>query len=191
MNAQPTLVGSASSRSDLPPLWRGIRRAFLAAALLLGLPGVCALAADSRWTPPEAADDPVVFRSVTGSYADLRERVVLAIEGRGLSPGSVANIAEMLDRTGRDLGIAGRTFAAAEVIQFCSSVLSREVTAFDPRFVAYCPYAITLYETAAEPGRIWVGYRRTLPPREAPPALRAALERADALLEGIVREALE
>lgn len=191
MNAWSVVLIPALPPSTLPTPGRGVRTVLLVVALLLGLPGVGALAADSRWTPPEAAADPVVFRSVPGSYADLRERVVLAIEGRGLSPGSAANIAEMLDRTGRDLGITERTFAAAEVIQFCSSVLSREVTAFDPRFVAYCPYAITLYELAAEPGRVWVGYRRTLPPREAPPALRAALERADALLESIVREALE
>lgn len=174
-----------------PALYRQARRVLLAAVLLSGLPVACLQAAEPQWTPPEPAADPVVFRSVLGSYADLRERVVLAIEGRGLSPGNAANIAEMLDRTGRDLGIVGRTFAAAEVIQFCSSVLSRDVTAFDPRFVAYCPYAITVYELASEPGRIWVGYRRTLPPREASPALRAVLERADALLDGIVREALE
>jgi hypothetical protein len=138
-----------------------------------------------------SSTDPVVFQSIAGSFADLRERVVLAIEGRGLALGHVSRIGEMLDRTGRDLGVSGRTFLAAEVIEFCSSALSREVTAADPRFVAYCPYAITVYELAAEPGRIRVGYRRPLPPPDTPEALRAALACADALLEGIVREALE
>lgn len=159
--------------------------AALAAAVSITLPAPGAQAAE------DMPADPVAFRSVAGSFADLRERVVLAIESRGLAVGHSSNIADMLDRTGRALGIAGRTFAAADVIEFCSSALSRDVTGADPRLVAYCPYAITVYELAAEPGRIWVGYRRPLPPPGASRALRDALQRADALLEGIVQEALE
>jgi hypothetical protein len=56
--------------------------------------------------------------------------------------------------------------------------------------VAFCPYAITLYSLDAEPGAVYVGYRRPLAPG-ANAGLAAALQRAEALLAAIVTSAIE
>lgn len=134
--------------------------------------------------------DAVVTHQVAGTYADLRERVVFAIEEKGLVVGHVAKIGEMLRRTAAELKESPPPFAEAEVIEFCSARLSRDVTLADPRYVAFCPYAISLYSLEAAPGVVHVGYRRPLAPG-ANPALAAALQRAEALLAAIVASAIE
>jgi uncharacterized protein (DUF302 family) len=156
-------------------------RALAVLAVLLTSP---AIHADAQ--PLEA----VVTHRVTGTYADLRERVVFAIEEKGLVVGHVAKIGEMLRRTAAELKEPPPPFAEAEVIEFCSARLSRDVTLADPRYVAFCPYAISLYSLEAEPGVVHVGYRRPLAPG-ANAALAAALQRAEALLAGIVASAIE
>jgi uncharacterized protein (DUF302 family) len=132
----------------------------------------------------------VVTHRVAGTYADLRERVVFAIEENGLVVGHVAKIGEMLRRTAAELKESPPPFAEAEVIEFCSARLSRDVTLADPRYLAFCPYAISLYSLEADPGVVHVGYRRPLAPG-ANAALAAALQRAEALLAGIVASAIE
>ncbi len=132
----------------------------------------------------------VVTHRVTGTYADLRERVVFAIEEQGLVVANVAKIGEMLRRTAAELKEPPPPFAEAEVIEFCSARLSRDVTLADPRYLAFCPYAISLYSLEAEPGVVHVGYRRPLAPG-ANAALAEALRRAEALLAAIVASAIE
>jgi uncharacterized protein (DUF302 family) len=137
-----------------------------------------------------AVAEAVVMHRVAGAFADLRERVVFAIEEQGLMVGHVARIGEMLRRTAAELKQPAPAFEEAEVIEFCSSALSREVTQADLRYVAFCPYAITVYSLDAEPGYVFVGYRRPLAPA-ANAALAAALQRAEALLAAIVASAIE
>jgi uncharacterized protein (DUF302 family) len=176
------MVDTLSHASSRPVHFSGIRRVLAFVALVLAL----------RPSAVPAADDslePVVVRRVAGSFDDVRERVVFAIENRGLVVGHASKIGEMLARTGRDLGIATSTYGDAEVIEFCSAVLSREVTDADPRFVAYCPYGIAVYTLAAEPGAVYVGYRRPLAPGPGP--LAEALARAETLLAEIVADAGE
>lgn len=132
----------------------------------------------------------VVMHRVAGTYADLRERVVFAIEEKGLVVGHVAKIGEMLRRTAAELKESPPPFAETEVIEFCSARLSREVTLADSRYVAFCPYAITLYSLDAEADVVYVGYRRPLAPG-ANAALASALQRAEALLAAIVAAAIE
>jgi uncharacterized protein (DUF302 family) len=133
--------------------------------------------------------DPVVVREARGTFEDVRERVVFAIENRGLVVGHTSKIGEMLERTGRDLGITTRTYGDVEVIEFCSATLSREVTDADPRYVAYCPYGVAVYTLLDEPGIVYVGYRRPVAPGPGP--LADALSRAEALLREIVDESVE
>lgn len=132
----------------------------------------------------------VVMHRVAGTFIDLRERVVFAIEEKGLVVGHVARIGEMLRRTAADLKEPPPPYAEAEVIEFCSAALSRDVTRADSRYVAFCPYAVTVYSLEAEPGFVHVGYRRPLAPG-ANAALAAALQRADGLLAAIVASAIE
>jgi hypothetical protein len=163
---------------------RSSRAAFRALLVLVCIVAPPAAQADS------GAMEAVVMHRVAGTYADLRERVVFAIEEKGLVVGHVARIGEMLRRTAAELKESPPPFADAEVIEFCSARLSRDVTLADSRYVAFCPYAITLYSLDAEPGAVYVGYRRPLAPG-ANAALAAALQRAEALLAAIVTSAIE
>lgn len=137
-----------------------------------------------------ADEEPIVVHRVAGEFQDLRDRVVFAIEQKGLTVAHASNVGRMLNRTGRDLGVKTQTYGDAEVIEFCSSTIAREVTEADPRYVALCPYAITVYTLVAEPGAVYVAYRR-LGEVGGSAALVAALARAEALLVDIVRSALE
>ena len=71
------------------------------------------------------ASDPYAVRiAVPGSYADVRDALRFAIEGKGLSINHTNQIAGMLDRTGMDLGASKRVYEAAEQFEFCSAALS-------------------------------------------------------------------
>jgi hypothetical protein len=59
----------------------------------------------------------------------------------------------------------------------------------DPANVAQCPYSITVYATAQQPGTVHVAYRRPWRP-DGSAASKAALKEVEALLDGIARAAL-
>jgi hypothetical protein len=59
----------------------------------------------------------------------------------------------------------------------------------DPANVSLCPYTITVYATAQDPGTVHVSYRRPWRP-DGSAASKAALQEVEALLDGIAREAL-
>ena len=127
-------------------------------------------------------------RSVRGSFDDVRERVQLAIEGRGLVVSYVARVGEMLARTGGDVGTSARIFTNAEVLEFCSARYSADAMAADPHSIVQCPYGIAVYVLTKEPDRVFVAYRRNVVDgRAATPALAAV----DRLLAEIVDEALK
>jgi uncharacterized protein (DUF302 family) len=86
-----------------------------------------------------AAAPGVQLRSTRGEFADVRDSVVSALESRGLVLNHRAKVGEMLERTGRDLGRDRKIYGNAEVLEFCSAVLSRETMEADPRNIVYCP----------------------------------------------------
>ena len=106
-----------------------------------------------------AAGPDAVVRSTRGPYADVRERVLQAIEQKGLVLNYTARIGAMLDRTGKDIG-AARIYGDAELFEFCSAAVSRATMEADPGNIVYCPYSIAVYTLPAEPGRVYVAYRR-------------------------------
>lgn len=129
----------------------------------------------------------VVIHSIKGSFEDIRERVVLAIEGRGIVLNYNAKVGDMLARTGRDLGRDRQVYDKAEVLEFCSARLSRDAMEADARNIAFCPYAIAVYTLPKDQGTVYVSYRKlgALGSSQSLKALRAV----DQLLEDIVREA--
>lgn len=131
----------------------------------------------------------VVIQPVKGPYEDVKERVVMAIEGRGLVIDHTAHVGTMLERTGKDIGRERRVYLKAEVIEFCSAGVSRATMEADPRNLVFCPYSIALYVLPAEPDRVYVIYRKPLPTGSAQSI--KALREVGKLLDGIVREALK
>lgn len=121
------------------------------------------------------AEDWMVRQKSAANFADTREAIVLAIENRGLVINFTSHIAEMLDRTGADIGSGRKVFDQAEIIEFCSAGLSRKMMEVDPHNIVLCPFAISVYTLPGDQSGTWVAYRR--------PQGKAA-----AMVEGLLKE---
>jgi uncharacterized protein (DUF302 family) len=152
-------------------------RALIALALVYGISAACAQTGD------------VAMHSTRGNFADVKERLVMAIENRGLVLNYTARIGDMLDRTGKDIGSERRVYSKAEVLEFCSAQLSRATMEADPRNIVYCPYAIAVYQVPKEPDKVYISYRKpgVLGSGQSIKSLRAV----DRLLAEIVRDVLK
>ena len=140
---------------------------------------------------PATAGESIVARTVKGAFEDVLLDVENAIIGQGLKITYRADIAGMLKRTGKDLGAREVIYKGGQVLQFCSARLSRMAMLADARNIAFCPYGVFVYESAREPGKVVVGYRRLPAEKAASEASRKALQAVNQLLETIVREATE
>ena len=139
---------------------------------------------------PAAADDNrgllMVFKT-KAKYEDVKEDVANAIGKRGLVVDYTGHIGAMLDRTAKDVGATKKIYARAEALQFCSATLSRKMMEADPTNITHCPYVIVVYSLAADPGTVYVAYRR--PQIGGSPASQAALKEVGEMLRDIVRDA--
>ena len=136
-----------------------------------------------------AAGTDVVVRSTKGEFKDVKDQLLLAIEGRGLVLNYTARIGAMLDRTGKDIGAARQVYVNAELVEFCSAKMSRDTMEADPHNIVFCPYAIAIYVLPKEPGRVYLAYRR--PGASGSERSARSLAAVDKLLAGIVAEALK
>lgn len=143
------------------------------------------------YTAQSADNDPIVRHTVAAKYDNVLDDIKNAIAGRGLVIDHTSHVAKMLDRTGKDLDKTKKMYGEdqGQVFSFCSSTVSRATMEADPHNIAFCPYAIAVYSTLAEPGKVHVVYRRPQRP-DGSPASRASLKEVEKLLDGIVREAL-
>lgn len=137
----------------------------------------------------QAASAGAVVRSTKGEYKEVKERVLQAIENRGLVLNYTARIGAMLERTGKDIGTARRIYGDAELLEFCSARASRDTMEADPRNIVFCPYSIAVYTLPKEKDRVYVAYRRVGAPGTGLSA--KSLAAVDKLLAEIVAEALE
>lgn len=129
----------------------------------------------------------MVIKSTQGKFEDVREDLVMAIEARGIKINHSNYIADMLARTGQDLGAAKVVYLKGEQLEFCKSDLSRAQMEADPANMVFCPYIISVYTTPAAPDKVYVGYRKPLAPG-GKPATQKALRAIDQLLREIVDE---
>lgn len=152
-------------------------RGIAALMLVFGAAGAFAQSAD------------VTIHQTKGNFAEVKERVLLAIENRGLVLNYTARIGAMLDRTGKDIGATARIYGEAEMLEFCSARVSRGTMEADPRNIVFCPYSIAIYTLPKDKGTVYVGYRR-------PAAFGSAqsvksLRAVEQLVSDIVREAIK
>jgi len=143
------------------------------------------LAAASAAAEPAATD--IVVHSAKGEFADVKDRVLMAIENRGMVLSSTAHVGDMLERTGKDLGRKRRIYSHADVLEFCNAVLSRDTMEADPHNIVFCPYTIAVYALPNEPGKVYLSYRK--PAAGGSAASIKALAAVEKLLDAIVREA--
>ena len=135
-----------------------------------------------------AADGAVVVHAIKGSFEEIRERVVFAVQSQGLVVNHTSKVGNMLARTGKDLGETNQIFGDAEVLEFCSALVSRRMVEADPQLLAFCPYGIAVYTLPGDPQTTYVSYRRMVTDL-ATPAQKEVLQRVEALLAAIVEEA--
>ncbi len=154
-----------------------------AVGLLLMAAGCAAPAKATR----EGATSPetVVIYAVEGDYDDVWDDLKMALGDRGLVISTISHVGEMIDRTGKALGRTRPIFAKANVMSFCSAVISRDMLEQNPHLVAYCPYEIAVYSLAGRPGTIYLSYRHIDWPD---PQDRPVLDAVEGLLDGIVRD---
>lgn len=140
---------------------------------------------------PARAGDYGDLRILTtkGDFTEIKEALENAIVSRGFKIDHHSFIGNMLKRTAKAVGATKVVYRHAEFFQFCSATLSRNTMEADPRNIGYCPYVIAVYETAAEPGTIHVGYRP--PAMVGSEASKKALAAVDKVLGEIIREATE
>lgn len=117
---------------------------------------------------------------VKGSFEEIKEALVLAIENRGLVINYTAHIADMLGRTGADIGASRKVFEQAEIVEFCSARLSRQMMEMDPHNIVMCPFAVSIYTLPNDGDGVWLSYRQPF---------GKASKQVDALLSDVVSEA--
>lgn len=161
-----------------------MRRLFL--PVLMGV--LLAGCASSPKPAAPAGESHMVQYSKTGNFEEVREDLLLAIQGRGLVVDHTSHVHNMLERTGKDLGLTKKIYKDADAYSFCSATVSRTMMEADAHNIVFCPFTITVYATVTEPNKVYVAYRR--PPLIGSEASKAALKAVHDLLDGIAREAI-
>lgn len=134
-------------------------------------------------------DDYMRLYTVKSPYEFVREDIVQAITARGIRINNISHIGDMLARTGKDLGAKKQVFDKAEAFEFCSATVSRATMEADPHNIVFCPYIIAVYSLPGDKDTTYVAFRR--PTLVGSEASRAALQRVEDLLTGIVEEATQ
>ncbi len=124
-----------------------------------------------------------VVVKVKAPFPAAKEAVETAIGNRGMIVNNVSHVGDMLERTGKDTGLGGPVFGTAEVLEFCSAVVSRRMMEADPHNIVFCPYTVAVYTLPGAPDTSYLSYR--LPPR------RKDLKAVEVLLRDIVNEAAD
>ncbi|HRD77083.1 MAG TPA: DUF302 domain-containing protein [Hyphomicrobiaceae bacterium] len=159
------------------------------ALLLSAVAGGGALAMSLSVVPGAAQSPGVVSYNKKAAYDDVKFELNNAIVGRGLTIDYNGQLGRMLERTGADVGSTKPIYKNAEYFAFCSAKLSRAAMEADPANIAGCPFIVFIYETAAAPGTVHVGYRRQ-PSHGAAASVKAHAD-IDALLDGIAKAAVK
>ena len=146
-----------------------------------------AFAAATSASDAQASD--VTEYVVEAEYDIVRQDLGDAVINRGYKIDYNAFVGDMLARTSQDVGGKKELYEKAELIQFCSAVLSRNAMEADPANIAFCPYVLFVYERADEKGKVRVGFRRL--DEVGSDASKQALAAINAVLDEIVQEAAD
>ncbi len=136
-----------------------------------------------------AGDGPVNTIKVTGEFGDIRDSVKSAIEGKGINIAHTLPASDMLNRTGGDYGITENVFQQAEILEFCSARISHQLSQANPENIMLCPFAISIYVLADDPGQVYLSWRRPFDLGDE--KSRAAVGQMVKLIEGVITEATE
>ncbi|MBN8771355.1 MAG: DUF302 domain-containing protein, partial [Thiobacillus sp.] len=74
-----------------------------------------------------ASEGYTVLFKTQGTFQDVRDALQFAIEGKGLKINHTNKIAEMLARTGPEVGATKQVYVEGEQFEFCSATISRQM----------------------------------------------------------------
>jgi uncharacterized protein (DUF302 family) len=106
------------------------------------------------------AEEPFAVYRSKSSHEDVMEALKMAIQDRGMYINNVMHMGEMLERTGRDLGMEEKIYGHAESIEFCSAILSRKMTSENPARIVNCPFIISVYTLPDDPDTTYIVHRK-------------------------------
>ena len=133
----------------------------------------------------EAAEDPIVTTIVEGEFRDVVRNVRAAIIGKGINIAHTLPASDMLRRTGPAFGYPTDVYADAEIFEFCSARISHKLARRHPDNIVLCPFTISVYTLASEPGKVRLSYR--IPTGR--PGTEPEIEEIVALIESILEDA--
>lgn len=110
-----------------------------------------------------SAGGPYAVCESDSDFATVMEGAKMAIQERGMYINNLMHMGEMLERTGKDLGMAGQIYGDAESIEFCSAVLSRRMTMENPARIDNCPFIIAVYTLPHAPDKTYVAHKAIAP----------------------------
>ncbi len=113
-------------------------------------------------------------------FEDVTFAVESAIVAKGLVIDHVSHTGDMLERTRADVGSDKVLFLGANVYEFCSATVSRQVMEADPANFNFCPYAIRVYEQPETAGTVTVSHQ----------TYTGTMAPVNDLLDSIVKDAL-
>lgn len=134
--------------------------------------------------PLQAAEDPIVTKKVEGEFKEVSSNVRSAIIGKGINIANVLPASEMLHRTGPTFGYKNEVYGQAETYEFCSARISHKLSRVNPDNIVLCPFTISVYTVASEPGMVRLSYR--IPTGR--PGTEAVIEEVVELIESILEE---
>lgn len=109
-------------------------------------------------SPLSAGSGYAVYQS-DAPFEDVMEGLKLAIQEQGMYINNVMHMSEMLERTGKDLGMDTPIYGHAESVEFCSATLSRAMTSEDPTRIVNCPFIISVYTLPGEDDTTYVVHK--------------------------------
>lgn len=149
--------------------------------------GTALFIATSATASAQSIPEGVTAYQVEAEFEDVRFDLENAIVNRGLVIDYVSHIGDMLNRTAKDVGGGKQIYMQAQSMLFCSADLSRKAMEADAINIAYCPYAVFVFEQPDKPGTVTVGYRNLA--ETGSDASKAAIASVNALLDSLAREA--
>lgn len=135
-----------------------------------------------------AAENYTVIFKAKGGYEEVRDFIRMGIESEGLVINNVGHIADMLERTGKDLGATKKVYEYGEQFEFCSATLSRTMMEADPHAIVLCPFIISVYQMPGDK-TVYLSYRK--PAYTKNPKLKKALAEIEKLQVKIIKGAME
>ena len=135
----------------------------------------------------QAAESYTVLFKAQGAFQDVRDMLQIAIEGKGLKITNTNHIADMLDRTGKDIGETRKVYENSEQFEFCSATISRRMMQADPHSIVMCPYSVVVYQVPGDKN-VYLAYRK--PAATKNPALKKQLDELEKLLTDIIKDAM-